>query len=67
MPEFAPDGWLWTIQLHPLENGTKVSLRLSDPGQERWEMIGNDTMEMLTSEDESLKAVLDQAMATTTA
>jgi hypothetical protein len=65
--ENAVEKWAWTWQLDQLEDGTEVTVRLSDPGGGMWEVIGEGMTESVNDQVEHLSALLAEASVPTSA
>ena len=53
------DKWAWTYQLDPLDEGTRLTMRLSDPGGDAWAEIGPDMSASVTDQAGKLEALLN--------
>ena len=56
----------WTYQLDPVEGGTRLTMRLSDPGREVWDDVGPDFSASVDDQAAQLSAILTRLPATTT-
>lgn len=52
------DDWAWTYQLDQVEGGTRLTMRLSDPGDGRWEEIGPVFVDSVTDQAKHLEELL---------
>ena len=60
--EGMADQWAWTQELEKLQDaGTRMTLRLSDPGPEIWDVIGDDVIAGIAAEGEHLRQMLLEA------
>lgn len=50
--------WAWTYQLDEVDQGTKLTVRLSNPGQEIWDEIGSDFISSVDDQAAHLEAML---------
>lgn len=55
------ENWAWTYQLDKLDDGTRLTMRLSDPGEGIWSQIGPDMSASVTDQAASLERVLAEA------
>jgi class 3 adenylate cyclase len=56
--------WAWTTQLEETDKGTSVTIRLSDPGAEIWDAIGEQMIAQLGVDRDQLSEMLLGAMQT---
>ncbi len=59
--------WAWTYQLDKIESGTRLTVRLSDPGAGMWDEIGTDFMASVDDQAHHLEAMLLAAANTAVA
>jgi hypothetical protein len=52
------DKWAWTYQLDPLEVGTRLTMRLSDPGGDAWSEIGDEMSARVAEQSRQLENLL---------
>jgi uncharacterized protein YndB with AHSA1/START domain len=57
------DGWPWTYQITASDDLTHVSMRISDPGDDTWQMVGGDMVEGVDVNARHLSEVLESAAA----
>ncbi len=50
--------WAWTYQLEALESGTRLTMRLSNPGDDEWNQIGPDIAASVDDQAMHLEALL---------
>ncbi|HLF41967.1 MAG TPA: DUF2652 domain-containing protein [Acidimicrobiia bacterium] len=55
--------WAWTYQLDSLAAGTRLSVRVSDPGGEMWSQIGDDVSHTIDEAAAKLEALLGELVA----
>jgi uncharacterized protein YndB with AHSA1/START domain len=55
--------WAWTYQLDALDEGTRLTMRLSDPGDEAWSQIGPDMSASVADQAEQREALLKESSA----
>ena len=60
------EDWAWTYQLDHLEDGTRLTMRLSDPGSDAWARFGADFSASVDDQATQLAAVLDESLPTGT-
>ncbi|MGI9585353.1 MAG: DUF2652 domain-containing protein, partial [Acidimicrobiia bacterium] len=51
--------WAWTYQIDTLESGSRLTMRLSDPGDGMWAEIGPEFTTSVDDQARHLKALLD--------
>lgn len=56
--------WAWTYQLDQLEDGTRLTMRLSDPGADAWSEVGPDFSAIVDDQATQLEALLLVSSAT---
>lgn len=56
--------WAWTHQLDKIEGGTRLTTRLSDPGEGVWDQIGADFTASVNDQAHHLEAMLLAAATT---
>jgi hypothetical protein len=56
--------WAWTTQLDETDEGTNVTIRLSDPGTEIWDAIGKQMTAQLDLDRAQLSEMLLKAAQT---
>lgn len=54
--------WAWTYQLDPLDTGTRLTMRLSDPGGGAWDQIGPAMSASVTDQAATLETLLEEAL-----
>jgi hypothetical protein len=52
------ENWAWTYQLDPIEGGTRVAVRTSDPGHEMWSQIGSEVSQVIDESVVKLESLL---------
>lgn len=52
------DNWAWPHQLDPIENGTRLTMRISDPGGDAWAQIGTEFSASVDDQAGQLEALL---------
>ena len=52
------ENWAWTHQLDRIENGTRLTMRISDPGSDAWARFGSDFSASLDDQASQLQALL---------
>ena len=52
------ENWAWTLLLEPDDDGTTVTMRVSDPGGGAWEVVGPDFSASVDDQAADLKALL---------
>ena len=52
------ENWAWTYQLDELEEGTRLTMRLSDPGADAWAEIGPEMSARVDDQAKQLAALL---------
>lgn len=60
------EGWAWTYQLDKHEDGTRLTVRLSDPGRDVWDEIGSAYTAALADQGAVLESLLLEAAAEST-
>jgi hypothetical protein len=55
------ENWAWTYQLDKIDNGTRLTVRLSDPGDDIWSQIGPDMTASVADQAANLEAMLVKA------
>ena len=55
------EDWRWTYRLEHLDEGTRVTFLIADPGGDHWERIGSDVEGLMSVLVETLRAMLDEA------
>ena len=55
--------WAWTYQLDALDPGTRLTVRLSDPGAEAWNAMKDDYIAAIDAQATQLETVLQSAVA----
>ncbi len=60
------ENWAWTYELDRLENGTRLTMRLSDPGGDAWTRFGSDFSSSVDDQATQLAALLDKSQPTGT-
>ena len=58
------EDWAWTYQLDPVETGTRLSVRLSDPGSGIWDQIGGAMSATVAGAAATLEALLKDGSMT---
>jgi len=53
--------WAWTYQLDQLEDGTRLTMRLADPGEEAWRAVGPGFSATVEDQATHLEALLFEA------
>ena len=61
------DNWAWTYQLDPLEEGTLLTTRLSDPGRDAWNRLGPEMSASVDDQAAKLSALLKDSSSTAAA
>ena len=52
--------WAWTYQLDPLEEGTRLTMRLSDPGNGAWDEMGPGMISRVDDQAPTLEGLLEK-------
>ncbi|MEE9179028.1 MAG: DUF2652 domain-containing protein [Acidimicrobiia bacterium] len=60
----AIEKWAWTTQLDETDEGTRATIRLSDPGTEIWDAIGEQMIAQLDRDRAQLSEMLLEAAQT---
>jgi hypothetical protein len=55
--------WRWTIQLDPAEEGTMITMRLTNPGDEVWAAIGEAFIESVNDQATTLASIVSSVSA----
>lgn len=58
------DNWAWTYQLDQLEPGTRLTMRLADPGGGVWAEVGSGFADTVDNQATHLAALLDTVAST---
>lgn len=58
------EDWAWTYQLDKVENGTRLSVRISDPGDGRWDEMGPVFIPSVADQMANLEELLGSAAET---
>jgi hypothetical protein len=53
------ENWMWSYVFEPIGEGTRVSLRISDPGDGMWDVIGDALTAQVQVQGNQLRKVLD--------
>ena len=59
------ENWAWTYQLDLIEGCTLLTMRLSDPGRDMWDVVGPDFSSSVDDQAAQLSAILARLPATT--
>ncbi len=61
------ENWAWTYQLDSIESGTRLTVRLSDPGSDAWAQFGSEFSTSVDDQANELSALLAGLQPTGTA
>jgi hypothetical protein len=62
--EGAVEQWAWTTQLDEIDSGTRVTIRLSDPGADIWDAMSEQMTAQLAVDERQLSEMLLEAAET---